>query len=260
MSATRASRIDATRALRIAAPLSLVLLWQLGVSTRFLNPGLFPPPSAIAANFAQYAASGELAANAYATLSRLAIGLLLGGVPGTLIGLAMGMNRWVRAYFGPVIALLYPIPKIAILPLFYFLFGAGEGAKWAAVAVGVFFLMAINTEAGVRQIETIYLDVARAYRIRPASFFFRVLLPGALPNIYAGAKLSIGIGIVLAVAAEYQLTKTGLGFAIFNAQQLLDVERLYAALVAVSLLGFGLSALVDWIEAVALPWRAARRI
>ena len=247
------------RWLKIAAPLSLILLWQIAVSTKFLNPGLFPPPSAIAMNFVAYAASGELATNAGATLSRLMIGLLIGGIPGTLIGLAMGMNRWVRAYFGPVIALLYPIPKIAILPLFYFIFGTGEAAKWAAVAVGVFFLMAINTEAGVRQIETIYLDVARAYRIRPATFFFRVLLPGALPNIYAGMKLSIGIGIVLAVAAEYQLTRTGLGFAIFNAQQLLDVERLYAALVAVSLLGFGLATLVDVVEAVAIPWRERSR-
>ena len=247
------------RWLKIAAPLSLIVLWQIAVSTKFLNPGLFPPPSAIAMNFVAYATSGELATNAAATLSRLLVGLLIGGIPGTLIGLAMGMNRWVRAYFGPVIALLYPIPKIAILPLFYFIFGTGEAAKWAAVAVGVFFLMAINTEAGVRQIETIYLDVARAYRIRPATFFLRVLLPGALPNIYAGMKLSIGIGIVLAVAAEYQLTRTGLGFAIFNAQQLLDVERLYAALVAVSLLGFGLAALVNAIEALALPWRAHRR-
>jgi ABC-type nitrate/sulfonate/bicarbonate transport system permease component len=247
------------RWLKIASPLSLIVLWQIAVSTRFLNPGLFPPPSAIAVNFVAYATSGELATNAGATLSRLMIGLLIGGIPGTLIGLAMGMSRWVRAYFGPVIALLYPIPKIAILPLFYFIFGTGEAAKWAAVAVGVFFLMAINTEAGVRQIETIYLDVARAYRMRPATFFFRVLLPGALPNIYAGMKLSIGIGIVLAVAAEYQLTRTGLGFAIFNAQQLLDVERLYAALVAVSLLGFGLATIVDAVEAVALPWRARRR-
>ena len=247
------------RWLKIASPLSLIVLWQIAVSTKFLNPGLFPPPSAIALNFVAYATSGELATNAGATLSRLMIGLLIGGIPGTLIGLAMGMSRWVRAYFGPVIALLYPIPKIAILPLFYFLFGTGEAAKWAAVAVGVFFLMAINTEAGVRQIETIYLDVARAYRIRPASFFFRVLLPGALPNIYAGLKLSIGIAIVLAVAAEYQLTRVGLGFAIFNAGQLLDVERLYAALVAVSLLGFGLATIVDAVEAVALPWRARRR-
>jgi NitT/TauT family transport system permease protein len=250
--------VTGLRWLKIAAPLSLILLWQIAVSTKVLNPGLFPPPSAIALNFVAYATSGELATNAGATLSRLMIGLLIGGIPGTLIGLAMGMNRWVRAYFGPVIALLYPIPKIAILPLFYFIFGTGEAAKWAAVAVGVFFLMAINTEAGVRQIETIYLDVARAYRMRPSTFFFRVLLPGALPNIYAGMKLSIGIGIVLAVAAEYQLTRTGLGFAIFNAQQLLDVERLYAALVAVSLLGFGLAAIVDAIEAVALPWRVRR--
>jgi len=251
--------VTPARALKIAAPLSLILLWQIAVATKLLDARLFPPPSEIAASFGQYAASGELATNAYATLSRLMAGLLIGGVPGTLIGLAMGMNRWVRAYFQPVIALLYPIPKIAILPLFYFIFGTGEAAKWAAVAVGVFFLMAINTEAGVRQIETIYLDVARAYRIRPSSFFFRVLLPGALPNIYAGAKLSIGIGIVLAVAAEYQLTTTGLGFAIFNAQQVLDVERLYAALVAVSLLGFGLAAIVDWLEAIALPWSAQRR-
>jgi NitT/TauT family transport system permease protein len=248
------------RIVRIIGPLSIVAVWQLAVSTRVLNPGLFPPPSAIVANFVAYAGSGELATNAAWTLSRILIGLLLGGIPGTLLGLAMGMNRWVRLYFGPIIALLYPIPKIAILPLFYFIFGTGEAAKWAAIAVGVFFLMAINTEAGVRQIELIYLDVARAYRLRSATVFFRVLLPGALPNIYAGLKLSIGIAIVLAVAAEYQLTRTGLGFAIFNAQQLLDVNRLYAALVAVSLLGLMLSATLDGLESVVLPWRAYRTV
>jgi ABC-type nitrate/sulfonate/bicarbonate transport system permease component len=247
------------RALAVAAPVSIVLVWQLAVSTRLLNPGLFPSPTEIAANFWAYAVSGELATNAAWTLGRLLIGCLIGGVPGTLIGLAMGMNRWVRAYFGPLIALLYPIPKIAILPLLYFIFGTGEAAKWAAVAVGVFFLMAINTEAGVRQIEPILLDVARAYRIRPAAFYFRVLLPGALPNIYAGIKLSIGIAIVLAVASEFQLTRVGLGFALFNAQQLLDVDRLYAALVAVSLVGGALTYGVDLTERWAIPWRRDRR-
>jgi NitT/TauT family transport system permease protein len=246
------------RAVGIAGPLSLLVLWQLAVSTGALNPGLFPAPLAIAQNFWAYAAGGALATNAAWTLSRLVVGCLLGGIPGTLIGLAMGMNRWVRAYFAPLIALLYPIPKIAILPLFYFIFGTGEQAKWAAIAVGVFFLMAINTEAGVRQIAPIYLDVARAYRIRPSSFYFRVLLPGALPNIYAGIKLSLGIAMVLAVASEFQLTRTGLGFAIFNAQQLLDVERLYAALVAVSLLGCALAFGLDATERWVLPWRRAR--
>ena len=247
------------RAVAVAAPISIVLAWQIAVSTRVLNPGLFPPPSAIAASFWAYLVSGELFTNTIWTLSRLLVGSVVGGVPGTLLGLAMGMNRWVRAYGTPVIALLYPIPKIAILPLLYFIFGTGEWAKYAAVAIGVFFLMAINTEAGVRQIDAIYVDVARAYRIRPASFYFRVLLPGALPNIYAGIKLSIGIAIVLAVAAEFQLTRVGLGFAIFNAQQLLDVDRLYAALVAVSLLGFLLTSGLDLTERYAIPWRSKRK-
>ncbi|GAC1546665.1 MAG: ABC transporter permease [Candidatus Velthaea sp.] len=242
----------------MAAPISIVLVWQLAVSLQWLNPGLFPAPSAIGASFISFAASGELATNTFWTLQRLLIGCLLGGVPGTLVGLAMGMNRWVRAYFEPVIALLYPIPKIAILPLFYFIFGFGEQAKYAVVAFGVFFLMAINTEAGVRQIDKIYLDVASAYKLRPATFYFRVLLPGALPNIFAGIKLSIGIAIVLTIAAEFQLTKTGLGFTIVNAQQLLDVERLYAALVAVSLLGFILAALLDLCERRLVPWGRRR--
>ena len=247
------------RAVAVAAPISIVLAWQIAVSTRMLNPGLFPPPSAIAASFWTYLISGELFTNTLWTLSRLLVGTVVGGVPGTLVGLAMGMNRWVRAYGTPVIALLYPIPKIAILPLLYFIFGTGEWAKYAAVAIGVFFLMAINTEAGVRQIDAIYVDVARAYRIRPVSFYFRVLLPGALPNIYAGIKLSIGIAIVLAVAAEFQLTRVGLGFAIFNAQQLLDVDRLYAALVAVSLLGFLLTSGLDLTERYAIPWKSKRK-
>ena len=246
------------RALAIAAPFSIVLAWQVAVSTRILNPGLFPPPSAIAVSFWSYLVSGDLFTNTVWTLSRLVVGCLVGGIPGTLFGLAMGMNRWARAYGQPLIALLYPIPKIAILPLLYFIFGTGEWAKYAAVAIGVFFLMAINTEAGVRQIDSIYIDVARAYRIRPSSLYFRVLLPGALPNIYAGIKLSIGIAIVLAVAAEFQLTRVGLGFAIFNAQQLLDVDRLYAALVAVSLLGFILTYGLDLSERFVLPWRHRR--
>ena len=88
--------MSARRWLGVAAPISLLALWQLAVSTRVLNPGLFPPPSAIFENFVAYARSGELTVNASWTLSRLAVGLLIGGVPGTLLGLAMGMNGWVR--------------------------------------------------------------------------------------------------------------------------------------------------------------------
>ncbi len=243
------------RILRVVAPISLLVLWELAVRVHLLDARFFPAPSSIVGTFGGYIASGELWRDGWITLQRILIGFTIGAVPGTLLGLAMGMNRFVRAYFDPVVSLLYPIPKIAVLPLIIFIFGLGEGSKWAVIAIGVFFLMTINTEAGVRQIERIYLDVAQAYRIRPASFYFRVLLPGALPNIFAGIKLSIGIAIVLGVAAEFTAAKSGLGFAIYNSEQLLDIEKLYVALVAVSVLGFLLSSLVDAVERIAIPWR-----
>jgi NitT/TauT family transport system permease protein len=247
--------VNYERVLRVLAPISLLLLWELAVRVHWLDARFFPAPSAIVGTFGAYAAGGELWRDGWITLQRIVIGFVIGAVPGTLLGLAMGMNRLVRAYFDPIVALLYPIPKIAVLPLIIFIFGLGEGSKWAVIAIGVFFLMTINTEAGVRQIDRIYLDVARAYRIRPVSFYFRVLLPGALPNVFAGVKLSVGIAIVLGVAAEFTAAKSGLGFAIYYSEQLLDIEKLYAALVAVSVLGFLLSSLVDVAERIAIPWR-----
>ncbi|MBC5811699.1 MAG: ABC transporter permease, partial [Candidatus Eremiobacteraeota bacterium] len=166
-----------------------------------------------------------------------------------------GVNRYVRAYFDPLVALLYPIPKIALLPLIMFIFGLAEASKYVTVAIGVFFVMVINAESGVRQIGRIYLDVARAYRLTPRTFYLRVLLPGALPSIMAGARVAIGLAVVLAVAAEFVAARSGLGFTIFNSNQLFDVQTLYVAIVAVSLLGYALTALAGRLESVLVPWQ-----
>jgi NitT/TauT family transport system permease protein len=246
------------RWMRLIAPVSLLAIWELAVRTGGLDARFFPAPSSIAGTFVQFATSGALATNTWATLQRILIGFVIGAVPGTILGLAMGTNRFVRAYFDPVIGLLYPIPKIAILPLLIFIFGLGEQSKFVLVAFGVFFLMVINTEAGVRQIDPIVFDAARAFKIRPLAFYTRVLVPGALPNIFAGMKLSIGIAIVLAVAAEFTAAKSGLGFTIYNSEQLLDIDTLYVALVAVSLLGFLLTTGLDALERAFVPWRKGR--
>jgi NitT/TauT family transport system permease protein len=115
--------------------------------------------------------------------------------------------------------------------------------------------MLINTAAGVEQIESIYLDVARSFQIGRRSFYWRVLLPGAMTNVFAGLRLSIGIAIVLAVAAEFTAAKSGLGFQIWNAWQTLQVERMYVALVMVSVLGYALTLGAAGLESVVVPWR-----
>jgi NitT/TauT family transport system permease protein len=243
------------RALRVLSPLALLALWEGLVRAHVLDARFFPAPSAIAASFAEFAGSGALASNLGITLERILAGLLLGGVPGVAIGLLIGINRWARALLEPLVALLYPIPKIALIPLVLLIFGLGEAGKYALIAIGVFFIMVINTEAGVRQIEPALLEAARAFRLRTRALYARVLLPAALPNVFAGLKLSIGIAIVLAVAAELRAANSGLGFVIWNSWETLQVERMYAALVVVSLLGYALSLAGDALERLALPWR-----
>jgi NitT/TauT family transport system permease protein len=243
------------RLVRVISPLLLVALWELVVRVHLLDARFFPAPSSIAGDFIAFAASGDLASNTLATFTRILVGFVIGAVPGIALGLLIGVNRWARAIVDPLIAILYPIPKIAILPLVLLIFGIGEGSKYALVAFGVFFLMLINTAAGVRQIDPIHLDVARAYRLRTSTLYARVLLPGALTNVFAGVKLSIGIAIVLAVAAEFTAAKSGLGYTIWNAWETLQVERMYVALVAVSLLGYGLTLIGNRLESLAVPWR-----
>ncbi len=243
------------RVLRVLSPLALVVLWELLVRVHVLDARFFPAPSAIAADFVDFARSGALASNLGITLERIAAGLVIGGIPGVVVGLLIGINRWARALLEPLIALLYPVPKIALIPLVLLIFGLGEAGKYALIAIGVFFIMAINTEAGVRQIEPSLLEAARAFRLRAGTLYAKVLLPGALPNVFAGLKLSIGIAIVLAVAAELRAANSGLGFVIWNAWETLQVERMYAALVVVSLLGYALALAGDALERLALPWR-----
>lgn len=246
------------RLFRIVSPLALLALWELVVRIHLVDARFFPAPSSIAGTFVEFVRSGELLSNTLITLQRIAVGFVIGAIPGVALGLVMGVNRWARAIADPIVAILYPIPKIAILPLILLIFGIEENGKYVMVAIGVFFLMLINTAAGVRQIEPIFLDVAKAFKISRSSYYLRVLLPGALTNVFAGIKLSIGIAIVLAVASEFTAARSGLGFQIWNSWQTLQVERMYVGLVAISLLGYALTLIGNQLEVVFVPWRAER--
>jgi len=244
----------AERALRFLSPIVLLAVWEWAVRAHVLDARFFPAPTAVGRAAVALAAGGELWTDLRVTLARLFLGFLAGAVPGVALGLAMGLSRWVRAAVSPLIAALYPIPKIAILPLIILIFGLGDVSKIVIVAIGVFFIMAINASAGVLQIDRIYLDVARAYGLRGLGYVRRVLLPGALPSVLTGARVSLGIALVLVVAAEFLAAKDGLGYLIWNGWQTLQVEQMYVGLVAIAILGYLLTIGLEEIERIALPW------
>jgi len=253
---TRMSARARDRLLNVASPLALLLVWELCARLHLIDTRFFPAPSSVMATLIDMLRSGELVTHTAISLQRLAYGTVLGALPALILGIAMGLNRPIRALFDPLIAATYPVPKSAILPLALLIFGLGEASKIFMVAVGVFFPMVINTTTGVLEINKIYLDVGRNYKASRWNTFWTIALPGALPVIMTGLKLGIGIGLVLIAVAEMVGAKSGLGYLIWTAWSTFAVEEMYFGLFAIAIIGFMITLGLNELERVIIPWKA----
>ncbi len=251
-------RLAGERPISVVSPLALLVLWEAAGRLGLLDQRFFPAPSAIAGTFAQLVASGELPRHVTVSLGRVAIGFAAGALPGLALGIAMGLNPIVRAALKPMVGALYPIPKTAIYPLLLLLLGLGEPSKYAIVAIGVFFLVLLNTMAGVMGIEPIYLDAARNFGARPRDVFFTVAIPGALPLIFTGLRLAWGNGLLLIVVAELIGGRSGLGAFIYSSWQTFAVEEMYSGLVAISFIGYLSFLILDELQRWLIPWKGVR--
>ena len=174
------------RLLYFISPIGLLILWQLLLMAGIGDRRFIPAPSDIAARFWELTVSGELALHVGVTLYRVALGFVIGVVPAVAMGLLMAMFKPVRIFFDPLIATLFPIPKIALMPLLLLAFGFGDASKVALVAIAVFFPVIVNTYVGAANIDKLYWDVAKNYGASRWIMFTRVVFFGALPTIFAG--------------------------------------------------------------------------
>jgi NitT/TauT family transport system permease protein len=243
------------RTLSILSPLTLLLLWELLAQLNAIDVRLFSSPTLIFKSFIPLLLSGELLNNTVVSIHRVILGFIAGSIPGILIGISMGLSPLVRSAIEPMIAATYPIPKLALMPLILLIFGLGETSKIFTIAIGVFYLVVINTMAGVLSIEKIYLDVAKNFGASRKDFYLTVALPGALPMIFAGLKLGMGMALILIVAAELSAAKAGVGWMIWRAYDMFDIEQMFVALIMLSVLGYIFSLILDYFERIVLPWK-----
>jgi NitT/TauT family transport system permease protein len=245
------------RLVSLFSPVLLLVLWELLVRVKLLDARFFPAPSSIIGTFNTlvFGPQHELLIDVKDTLGRIAVGLVLGCIPGLILGAIMGLSTPVRAFFKPMVAALFPIPKIAILPLIMLIFGLGENSKYVSVAIGVVFLVLINTMAGVMNIDKIYLDVGKNFGANRWEFFKTIAIPGAMPQIFTGFQLSLGVALIVIVATEFVGAKTGIGYLIWQSWQTFSVEAMYVGLVTCAFLGFLSQLGLDTLQRLALPWR-----
>ncbi|TYP50893.1 ABC transporter permease [Thermosediminibacter litoriperuensis] len=241
--------------LSFLSPLLLLLLWEILARLNAIDVRLFSSPSRIFAALVPLVSSGELLYHTLVSAWRILLGFIVGAVPGVLLGLSMGLFPPVKALLQPLVAVTFPIPKLAVMPLILIIFGLGESSKVFTIAIGVFYLVLINTMAGVLNIDTIYMDVARSFGASRVQFYTTVALPGALPMIFAGLKLGMGTALLLIVAAELSAARAGVGWMIWRAYDMFDIEKMFCALIVLAFLGYIFSYVLDFVEKVVIPWK-----
>src|SRR5262249_10872636 len=225
------------RLLYLISPIGLLLVWQILLELGFGDRRFVPAPTDIALRFWILLTNGELAMHTGVTLWRVFAGFVVGAVPAVAIGLLMAMFRPVRFFFDPLIAALFPIPKVALMPLLLLAFGFGDASKIALVAIAVFFPVMVNTYVGAANIEKIYWDVAKNYGASQTVMFTRIVFFGALPMIFAGLRIALAVSFIVLVAAEFVATKSGIGYLIWNSWELLQVDVMFVGIVTIGVLG-----------------------
>ncbi len=236
-------------------PVLFIVTWEMISRLGYLSPLFFPAPSSIVQIAFNLFINGEFQRNLYLTLFRVFSGFVLGAVPGLVIGVSMGWSPKIRQVMDPIISALYPIPKIAILPLIMLVLGIGETSKIVVVSTGSFFLVLINAMAGVRNIDTVFFEVAKNYGAGKLKIFTKIILPGSLPMIFAGLRLALGMSLLLVVAVEFNTANYGLGAMIWLAGETLRTEMLYVGIIVCSLMGIIFNLVLKWIEKILMPWK-----
>ncbi|WP_428491171.1 ABC transporter permease [Rhodopila sp.] len=239
----------------VATLVGAVALWQAGASAGVIPTLFLPAPAAIARTLWTLTLSGELWNQLAPSLMRLAVGWIVGTVFGIAIGLAVGLSSTLRSPAMALVSALFPIPKIALVPLFIIWFGIGEGSKLATLAFGVFFPTVIATAGGVDNVPRGLIRMGQSFGLSRWAIIRKIVLPAAMPAILSGFRVTTAIAIVLLVAAEMIGAERGIGAFVLSAGNLYDTDNLLAGIVVLSVLGITVSWAIGRLERFLLNWR-----
>lgn len=234
----------------------ILVVWQLGSEAGLIDPLILPAPTDAFGAFMDLARSGNLWAHVSASLRRLLIGFSAGFTLGVLIGTAIGLSSLARAGLAPLVAAIFPIPKIALLPLFIIWFGIGEGSKIATILFGSFFPTVIATYGGIDNVDRTLIRMGQSFNLSRMAIIAKIVLPAALPAILSGMRIAASISIILLVAAEMIGAEYGIGAYVLLAGNLMATDELLAGVAMLSVLGLAVSFLIGWLERRLLAWRS----
>ncbi|GGH38376.1 ABC transporter permease [Microbacterium album] len=241
-------------------PIAVVVLWEITTRTGVLDPRFFVPLSEVIATIADQLTAGRLGGDIVITIQRLIISFAIAAALGVAIGVASGVWRTFELLIRPITDTLYPLPKIAVLPLFIIIVGRGEIAYILTAFATAFFQIIISTRSSVRNIDSEILEAGRNFGATGWKYATRLLFPSIAGPLLRGLRLGMATCLITLIAAEFVGAETGIGAMIRRAGQQFAVDQMYAGLVLTGVLGLLINLVFRVIEPVLLPWeRGASR-
>jgi len=230
-------RIRSVLILNWTIPVATLVAWEI-FGRLDLLPRYLSVPTLIVAGLWELAASGELVTALVASLYRVSAGFAIGMATGIIAGLGAGLVPGVRHFFDPLVSFLFSIPKIAFLPVFLLLFGLGHASKISIIAFSVFFPVFIASRHAVLSINPLLVWAAQNMGASPRTVFFRVIIPAAAPQLFAGVRIGLAHAFVVLFAAELIGSKAGLANLISFGEEWVRFDLMFAGIVCFAVLGF----------------------
>jgi len=235
-------------------PVILLFAWEILSGKGLIRASTLPPPSIIGATLFDLLWTGELFGHLWVSISRVLVGFSFGASLGLGLGFVIGLSKRTERSLALITAILRPVPIIAWIPMLILWMGIDEESKIALIAIGSFWPVLLNVIHGVRNTDRKVIEVARVLRKGPLTLWWRVILPSALPAVFTGLRIGIGIAWMSVVAAELIAASSGIGYLIMYARELSQPDVMLVAVLSIGFTGLLIDLLIRQVEGRALRW------
>jgi len=239
---------------RILLLLTVLGLWQYAAG-RWVDELLVSRPSDIGAQFVTWLRDGTLLLHGQITVTEVVAGFFAGAAAGAVLAFVVAPLRLLQRVIDPYIYGLYSLPKVALAPLFIVWFGIGVSMKISLAAITVFFLVFLNTLAGIRQVDRALIDAVRMMGCTRLQLIRTVILPASLVGLFTGLKIAIPYALIGAVIGELVASNRGIGYLVSDSASRFNTAGVFAALIVLTLMAWLLNFVVSLVDARASRWR-----
>ncbi len=236
----------------------LILIWEAITRLHLVPPLFLPSVSSILLKLYEMLIQGQLLPHVGISIYRAFAGFALGVTVGVPTGFLMGRYRFFEAFFDPIIAFGYPMPKIAFIPIFIYWLGIGHLSKIFTIFLGTLFPILINTYYGVKSVDQLLIWAALGMGAKPRTIFRRITIPGAMPYIFVGLNISLGVSFLLVFFAEMIGAENGLGWLIIWGSHEFETEIVFAGILVISFLGVVMNYFMSTIQGWVLEWNRSK--